>query len=428
LLALLRDQPGPASRIALAAPTGKAAARLEEAVRAAAAQLGPEDQHRLGDLTASTLHRLLGWLPSNRSRFRHDATNQLPHDVVIVDEMSMVSLTLMARLLEAVRPSARLVLVGDPDQLSSVEAGAVLADVARAPGTPDVDLGKRLVELGLVTDPETAPVHGVVQLMHTWRFGGAIDTLARAIRAADADAAVAVLRSGASDVHFRELDLETPPTDASNRALASMAAEVRTTGVAMLEAARSGDVAGALAALDRHRVLCAHRRGPYGVLRWGQEVERWLVDAIPGYGEDGEWYLGRPLLITANDYEMSLYNGDTGVIVETPDGVRAAFARGAAAKLFTPVRLDAIQTVHAMTVHRAQGSQFDSVTFVLPPPDSPLLTRELLYTAVTRARRHVLIIGSEEAIRRAIQRPANRASGLRHRLASKPYLPRADRP
>lgn len=418
LLALLRDQPGPALRIALAAPTGKAAARLEEAVRAAAAQLEPEDQHRLGDLTASTLHRLLGWLPSNRSRFRHDATNQLPHDVVIVDEMSMVSLTLMARLLEAVRPSARLVLVGDPDQLSSVEAGAVLADIARAPGAPDADLGPRLVELGLITGPEKAPVHGVVQLTHTWRFGGAIDVLARAIRAADADAAVAVLRSGASDVQFREIDLDATSTEASSRALTGMAVQVRTAGVAMLDAARSGDVAGALAALDRHRLLCAHRRGPYGVLRWGLEVERWLADAIPGYGEDGEWYVGRPLLITANDYEMSLYNGDTGVIVETPDGVRAAFARGAAAKLFPPVRLDAIQTVHAMTVHRAQGSQFDSVSFVLPPPDSPLLTRELLYTAITRARRHVLIIGSEEAIRRAVQRPANRASGLRHRLAA----------
>jgi exodeoxyribonuclease V alpha subunit len=418
LLALLRDQPGPALRIALAAPTGKAAARLEEAVRAAAAQLEPEDQHRLGDLTASTLHRLLGWLPSNRSRFRNDATNQLPHDVVIVDEMSMVSLTLMARLLEAVRPSARLVLVGDPDQLSSVEAGAVLADIARAPGTPDADLGQRLVELGLITDPETAPVHGVVQLTHTWRFGGAIDALARAIRAADADAAVAVLRAGASDVQFREIDLEATPTEMSTRALTGVAAQVRTAGVAMFEAARSGDVAGALAALDRHRLLCAHRRGPYGVLRWGLEVERWLADAIPEYGEDGEWYVGRPLLITANDYEMSLYNGDTGVIVETPDGVRAAFARGAAARLFPPVRLDAIQTMHAMTVHRAQGSQFDSVSFVLPPPDSPLLTRELLYTAVTRARQHVLIIGSEEAIRRAVRRPANRASGLRHRLAA----------
>ena len=418
LLALLRDQPGPALRIALAAPTGKAAARLEEAVRAATAQLDPEDQGRLGEVTASTLHRLLGWLSSSRSRFRHDATNQLPHDVVIVDEMSMVSLTLMARLLEAVRPSARLVLVGDPDQLSSVEAGAVLADIARAPGPPDADLGQRLIELGLIADHETAPVHGVVQLTHTWRFGGAIDALARAIRAADADGAIAVLRSGASDVHLGEIDLEAAPSEATARALGSMTAQVRATGVAMLDAARSGNVGAALAALDRHRLLCAHRRGPYGVLRWGLEVERWLAEAIPGYGEDGEWYVGRPLLVTANDYEMSLYNGDTGVIVETPGGVRAAFARGAAAKLFSPVRLDAIQTVHAMTVHRAQGSQFDSVSFVMPPPNSPLLTRELLYTAVTRARRNVLLIGSEEAIRIAVQRPANRASGLRHRLAA----------
>jgi len=420
LLALLRDQPGPALRIALAAPTGKAAARLEEAVRAATAQLEPDDQHRLGDLTASTLHRLLGWLPSNRSRFRHDATNQLPHDVVIVDEMSMVSLTLMARLLEAVRPSARLVLVGDPDQLSSVEAGAVLADIARAPGTPDANLRRRLVELDLISDQETAPVHGVVQLTHTWRFGGAINALARAVRGADADAVVAVLRSGASDVQFSEVDLEAAPTEASARALVGVTAQVRAAGVAMLEAARSGDIAAALAALDRHRLLCAHRRGPYGVLRWGLEVERWLAEAVPGYGEDGEWYVGRPLLITANDYEMSLYNGDTGVIVQTPAGVRAAFARGAAAKLYPPVRLDAIQTVHAMTVHRAQGSQFDTVSFVVPPPDSPLLTRELLYTAVTRAQRQVHLIGSEEAIRRAVLRPANRASGLRHRLAARP--------
>ena len=417
LLALLRDQPGPVLRVALAAPTGKAAARLEEAVRAAAVHLDLEDRERLGDLTASTLHRLLGWMPSNRSRFRHDASNHLPHDVVIIDEMSMVSLTMMARLLEAVRPSARLILVGDPDQLSSVEAGAVLADIARAPGIPDVDLGRRLRELGLSTEDEAAPVHGVVQLTHTWRFGGAIDALARAIRAADADTVIDVLRSGASDARFSEVDLESAPTEASARGLAGMAAQVREAGIAMLEAARSGDETGALAALDRHRLLCAHQRGPYGVLRWGLEVERWLAESIPGYAEDGEWYLGRPLLVTANDYEMSLYNGDTGVIVQTPDGVRAAFARGAAAKLYPPVRLDAIQTVHAMTVHRAQGSQFDAVSFVVPPPDSPLLTRELLYTAVTRARRQVFLIGSEEAIRRAVLRPANRASGLRGRLA-----------
>jgi exodeoxyribonuclease V alpha subunit len=218
-------------------------------------------------------------------------------------------------------------------------------------------------------------------------------------------------------VQFSEVDLESTPTEASARALAGMAAQVREAGIAMLDAARSGDETAALAALDRHRLLCAHQRGPYGVLRWGLEVERWLTESIPGYAEDGEWYVGRPLLVTANDYEMSLYNGDTGVIVQTPDGVRAAFARGAAAKLYPPVRLDAIQTVHAMTVHRAQGSQFDAVSFVVPPADSPLLSRELLYTAVTRARRQVFLIGSEEAIRRAVLRPANRASGLRHRLA-----------
>ena len=232
-----------------------------------------------------------------------------------------------------------------------------------------------------------------------------------------------MLRSGASDVRFSEVDLEAAPSEGSAKALVGVTAQVRAAGVAMLEAARLGDIPEALVALDRHRLLCAHRRGPYGVLRWGLEVERWLAEAIPGgYGEDGEWYVGRPLLVTANDYEMSLYNGDTGVIVETPAGVRAAFARGAAAKLYPPVRLDAIQTAHAMTVHRAQGSQFDTVSFVVPSPDSPLLTRELLYTAVTRARRQVHLIGSEEAVRRAV---LARQTGqwLRHRLAASATRP-----
>ena len=369
-------------------------------------------------LSASTLHRLLGWLPSSRSRFRHDASNPLPHDVVIVDEMSMVSLTMMARLLEAVRPSARLVLVGDPDQLSSVEAGAVLADIARAPGVPEADLGRQLVDLGLIAawrDSARARRRAADAYLAVRR---SINELAKAIRAADPDAAIAVLRAEANDVQFREVDLESDPTAASSGLLADMAAAGSPAGVDMLRSRqRTGDIPGALAALDRHRLLCAHRRGPYGVLRWGFEVERWLAESIPGYGEEGEWYVGRPLLVTANDYEMSLYNGDTGVIVETPAGVRAAFARGAGARLYPPVRLDAVQTVHAMTVHRAQGSQFDTVSFVVPPPDSPLLTRELLYTAVTRARRQVNLIGSEDAIRRAVLRPANRASGLRNRLA-----------
>lgn len=392
LLALLRDQPGTPARVALAAPTGKAAARLEEAVRSAAAQLPESDRERLGELTASTLHRLLGWRSDAKSRFRHDAGNHLPHDVVVVDEMSMVSLTLMARLLEAVRPDARLVLVGDPDQLSSVEAGAVLADISGPAQT------------------------AVVRLTHNWRFGGTIEALAGAIRASDDDEVIRLLRLGADDVGFAELDPDGGLDSRVGDGMAELARRVRHAAEQTRDAAAAGDVPVALRAADAHRLLCAHRRGPYGVARWGVEVEQWLSRTVPGYAEDGEYYLGRPLLVTGNDYEMGLFNGDTGVVVATPHGVRAAFARGAEASLFQPVRLDAVQTVHAMTVHRAQGSQFGTVTVVLPPPESPLLTRELLYTAVTRATDRVLVLGSEEAVRRAVGRPANRASGLRQRL------------
>ena len=412
LLALLTDQPGPVPRIALAAPTGKAAARLAEAVRAATAVLERQDRERLGELTASTLHRLLGWLPENRTRFQHDASNHLPYDVIIVDEMSMVSLTMMARLLEAVRPEARLILVGDPDQLSSVEAGAVLADIARGPGRGDQRLAEHLAPLGLLGDEPAGPVRGVVQLTRTWRFGGAIDELAQAIRASNADAVVDVLRMGSPEVLFAEVDLE----QGRPARLGPLAEEVQRAGSRLRDAAVHGDVRAALRALDQHRLLCAHRTGPYGVTRWSLEIERWLAAVLPGYADEGEWYLGRPLLVSANDYELGLFNGDTGVVVQTPDGVRVAFPRGSSHVLFAPVRLDSVQTVHAMTVHRAQGSQFGCVSLVLPPADSPLLTRELLYTALTRATRLVQVFGTEEAIRQAVERPANRASGLRNRL------------
>ncbi|HEU5483805.1 MAG TPA: exodeoxyribonuclease V subunit alpha, partial [Microlunatus sp.] len=393
VLAMLADQPGAAPRIALAAPTGKAAARLSEALAEARNRLDPADAARVADLSAVTLHRLLGWLPASRGRFRHNADNRLPYDVVVVDEMSMVSLTLMARLLEAVRPDARLVLVGDPDQLSSVEAGAVLADITSALGASD-------------------RARSVVRLRRTWRYGGAIEDLARAVRAADEDAAVEVLRRGAGDVVFIETDLSV----ARPAGIEALTAAVTESGSALQTAAGAGDLAAALEALDRHRLLCAHRHGPFGVSRWSLEAERWLAEAVPGYGEEGEWYVGRPLLVTVNDYDLNLFNGDTGVVVAAGGGVRAVFGRGSAPMLISPVRLDAVQTTHAMTVHRAQGSQFEVVSFVLPPPESPLLTRELLYTAVTRASRRVQVFGSEESVRRAVRRPANRASGLRGRL------------
>jgi exodeoxyribonuclease V alpha subunit len=406
VLAVLADQPGPAPRIALAAPTGKAAARLEEAVRTQVATLSPADRDRLGDVRASTLHRLLGWTGS-ASRFRHDRSNRLPVDVVVVDETSMVSLTLMARLLEAVRPGARLVLVGDPDQLASVEAGAVLGDLARAPGRADPALDAALRDLGVAAG---APVvNGVVTLDRTFRFTGAIADLARAVQTGDADAAVAHLRAGHADVVFEE-----PPGQ-----VGALRADVVAAGRALAAAAHAGDVAGALAALEAHRVLCGHRRGPFGVAWWGAEIERWLAEALPVPDRGGgPWYPGRPVLVTANDYDTGLYNGDTGVVVQRPDGLQVAFARGGTPTLVPPARLGDVQTVHAMTVHRGQGSQFARVTVVLPPAGSPLLTRELFYTAITRARSFVRVVGSEAAVRAAVARPVGRASGLRHRLAT----------
>jgi exodeoxyribonuclease V alpha subunit len=413
LLAVLCDQPGGPPRIALAAPTGKAAARLEHAVREATTTLPDADRNTLGELTASTLHRLLGRRPDSRTRFRHDRTNRLPFDVVVVDETSMVSLTLMARLLEAVRPDARLLLVGDPDQLASVEAGAVLGDIVRADGTAEPALDARLHQLGASRPGDQPIVNGVVTLDRTWRYGGTIAQLARAIQAGDADTAVALLRTRSADVEL----VETPSLDSRQpTGLDGLRADIISSARTLTQAATAGDVDAALRGLDAHRLLCAHRRGPYGVARWTAQAETWLAGETRREADDGDWYPGRPLLVTANDYDVGLYNGDTGVVVRSSDGVRAAFARGGAPMLIAPARLSHVQTVHAMTVHRGQGSQFDRVSLILPPASSPLLTRELLYTAVTRARSHIRVLGTTEAVRAAVSRPIARASGLRHTL------------
>ncbi|WP_214404561.1 exodeoxyribonuclease V subunit alpha [Pseudonocardia lacus] len=407
LLQVLYEQPGAAPRIALAAPTGKAAARLQEAV---AEELPAELRARIPE--AATLHRLLGWRPGTR-RFRYDRTQRLPFDVVVVDETSMVSLTMMARLLDAVRADTRLILVGDPDQLASVEAGAVLGDLARAAGRPEPGLQSALDGLGLTGGRPV--VNGVVTLDHVWRFGGAIADFARAVRDGDADTAVALLRAGHHDLGFVEPSPDGPPPA---ELLAGVRADVVAAGRALTDAARAGDASAALTALELHRVLCGHRRGPFGVTRWTTDIERWLAERRLGPDRDaGPWYPGRPVLVTENDYDAGLFNGDTGVVLSRPEGLRVAFARGGPPSLHPPSRLGEVATVHAMTVHRGQGSQFRRVTVVLPPAESPLLTRELLYTAVTRAREFVRVIGTAEAVRAAVQRPVGRASGLRHRLA-----------
>jgi exodeoxyribonuclease V alpha subunit len=182
-------------------------------------------------------------------------------------------------------------------------------------------------------------------------------------------------------------------------------------------AAVAGDGPRALAALGGFRLLCANRRGPAGVASWQEQVEAWLTAAVPGFSALERWYLGRPLLVTANDYGLRLFNGDTGVVVTGPDGRAAAvFERGGEVDALSPSRLEAVETVHAMTIHKSQGSQFATAAVVLPDPGSRLLTRELLYTAITRAREQLVLVGSEEAVRAGIDRPIARASGLRELL------------
>ncbi|SKC75865.1 exodeoxyribonuclease V subunit alpha [Krasilnikoviella flava] len=443
LLAVLQDvadtgtqAAGPGLRVALAAPTGKAAARLQEAVRDVVGSLAPEDRERTGRPEATTVHRLLGY--RSATRFRHHAGHHLPHDVVVVDETSMVPLSLMARLLEALRPEARLVLVGDPDQLASVEAGAVLGDLVARPPVATFEASVPSVEpveatsrasTGSTNDgaERAALANGVVRLVtvHRQDEDSAILPLAAAIRDGDADAVLDVLRAGTGGVELVEADTER----LDEHAVRGLHDDAVDAGRRLVAAARAGDAAGALEALSEHRVMVAHRRGPVGVARWAAQVEAWVEDAaadgsvtpsVPG----SPWVVGRPLLVTSNDADVGLYNGDTGVLVAEGDladgAVVAVFGDPRAPLRVRTHRLPPVETVHAMTVHRAQGSQFRRVSLVLPPPISPLLTRELLYTAVTRAQEFVRVVGSADAVRAAVAHPVRRASGLREPLPGGP--------
>ena len=387
-------------RIALAAPTGKAAARLQEAVRGRHRDLVPRVPALEGyEAHATTVHR---WLFSR-------ARNRSPVDALILDEGSMVDLTLMAKVLAVLPDGTRLVVLGDASQLASVQPGAVFADVCRA-------------GIGAGTSP-LAPC--VVELVHNWRFdeAGGIGRLAGAVVRGDATAAVTALQDPSDDA--TEL---RPLADAERfeRLATTLADERFAPALEAVQAMRgSGGGTGPLASF---RVLCAHRIGAFGAERFNQSVERRLraLGLVPAHDA---FYPGRPILVTRNDPRTGLSNGDTGLALRDADGrVQVWFpeledAEGRP-RLVSPARLPPHESFFAVTVHRAQGSEYEEVAVVLGPAESRVATRELLYTAVTRARRRVVVYGTEESVTAAVERGTERSSGLRDGLVRPAQAPR----
>ncbi len=424
--ALHRKRHGEGARIALAAPTGKAAARLKDSIDQALRDLAPLSDALAAELPpALTLHALLGAGTRSR-RMRHDAAHPLDVDLLVVDEASMVHLEMMDALLDALPDDARLVLLGDKDQLASVEAGAVLGDLCA-----DAERGRyrpataadwqRLC--GQRPPPELLDADGpplaqaLVMLRRSRRFGGALGEFAAAVRRGDAVAAQGLLdadgvlrwRDGAHAVAALATDLSAPSY------------------AGYLECARAGPAAGeaydswaarVLVAFDAFRVLCAVHAGPWGDDAVNAAIEHalaargWIAPRQP-------WYVGRPLIATRNDRDLGVFNGDVGVVLPDPQrrgALRAYFAAAGGVRSIAAARLHAVQTAYAMTVHKSQGSEFEHTVLVLP--DRALgLSRELVYTAVTRARERVSVVGAQrEVLGAAIARRVQRSSGLRERL------------
>ncbi|WP_149195616.1 exodeoxyribonuclease V subunit alpha [Luteimonas suaedae] len=416
----------PAPRIALAAPTGRAAERMAESVRAAVqalaeAGIDPTLCQQL-PTTGTTLHRLLGTIPDSPS-FRHHADNPLPFDVVVVDEASMIDLPLMAKLVEAVPPGARLVLLGDPDQLPSVEAGDVLTGIlvgaAHGRETHTPTGAHTPAPAG---DPNHAQPAGEptpfpgrrVHLTRGYRQSESLNLapLATAVRQGDTNTTLSLLRGATlTGVHFHE-NLTDPLQAHRDRLLAHWAA-----------LAEAPSPAEALAQAARLRILTAVREGPQGARGLNARIEGLLAEAGlagPQRRAAGPGHFhGRLLLITENSYRHRLFNGDIGICLRDATGALAAWFPGddtASPRPFHPAALPAHESAFAMTVHKAQGSEFDEVWLLLPARFNRVLSRELIYTGLTRARHALHLAGSAEVIVEALARHAGRWSGLGWRL------------
>jgi exodeoxyribonuclease V alpha subunit len=437
ILSLLIDQqsslhPNRPLRIALAAPTGKAADRMSESILR---DLDPDKMSEtvlstLEKIRPQTLHKLLGWQPRSPTRFRHNAQRPLPHDLVIVDEASMVDLSMMSKLVDAVRPQARLIFLGDPDQLASVEAGAVLGDLCAGlqPDRPLLsrefaakisDIGGIDIRPHCTLGEETGIWDSVVRLDITHRFDSStgIGRLAEAVREGRKQAALTELADDANPglvlhapVH-ESMVFEKPLPGALLQTILDATRPA-------IEAALDGKAQDALSLLNKLRVMTALRKGPLGLVALNKYLARALGAAIPGLNPGKAPWEGQPILIRENDTHLDLRNGQAGILVREPGGTGlvAAFAQGTGVRKIGVSRLPRFDSMLCMTIHQSQGSQFQHAVLILPNKGSQILTRELIYTGITRAEHRVSILGSPEILTEAIIRPVQRASGLSEEL------------
>jgi len=424
LALLLKQAESERRRIALIAPTGKAATKLQEAIRSMKTKLPcPNSIKEKIPEEASTIHRMLGSIPDS-PYFRHNAKNTLPVDVVVVDEASMVDLALMSKLIQALPLQARIILLGDKDQLASVEAGAVLGDICDT-GTEHSfshSFCKNCKEVTGYTihtqqngTPESEIRDCIIELEKNYRFGSdsGIGAVSYAVNTGDGDRAIKLMKGGKyGDITWKNLP---HPNDLPQVIKATI---IQGYG----EYLRARDPFEVFQVFERFQILCALREGPFGVAALNILAEQILREEGL-INPDRRWYPGCPVLITRNDYTLRLFNGDMGIVLSDPSAnneLRVFFpSPDGTVKKFHPFRLPEHETVYAMTVHKSQGSEFDKVLLVLPDRESPVLTRELIYTSITRAKKNVEIWGNENVFCTAVSRYIERTSGLRDALWSK---------
>lgn len=416
LAALIRLYGERRCRIRLAAPTGKAAARLTESLGAALRKLAlSEQQKAMLPTEAGTLHRLLGAQPGSQ-RMRYHAGNPLHLDVLVVDEASMIDLPMMARLIDALPPHARVVFLGDRDQLASVEAGAVLGDVCA--WVNDGYTPARAAELSRLTGAPVPAGRGeragqlrdsLCLLQKSYRFGenSGIGQLAKAVNKGDIEAMRAAFRHGFSDISLSALDTAQAYESMLDDALAGYDEYLQ-----RLKAQASPEAI--LTAFGRYRLLCALREGPYGVSGLNTQFEQRLARKRHiAMLRHSPWYEGRPVMIARNDSALGLFNGDIGVALDRGNGLRVWFPMpDGSIKSVQPSRLPAHDTAWTMTVHKSQGSEFEHAALILPAQPTPLVTRELVYTAITRAKARLSMYADEKRLAQAITVRTERRSGL----------------